>query len=171
MKKLCYRIATGLLLLVWMYMIFRFSAQPAVESEQVSGSVSYRVVEVYCEMFHKELPQSRMDALAEAIEYPVRKAAHMTEYAVMGILAFAFLAGYMQKKKKTYFAALLIVAFYAASDEIHQLFVPGRSGQFSDVCIDTLGALLGLFVFFLLQKVWEKIAKRRSFHYNENISK
>ena len=81
MKKLFYRIVTGLLLAGWMCIIFRFSAQPAVESEQVSGSVSYRMVEVYCEMFHKELTQSRMDALAGAIDYPIRKAAHMTEYA------------------------------------------------------------------------------------------
>ena len=100
MKKLFYRIVTGLLLAGWMCIIFRFSAQPAVESEQVSGSVSYRMVEVYCEMFHKELTQSRMDALAGAIDYPIRKAAHMTEYAAMGILAFAFLAGYMQHRMR-----------------------------------------------------------------------
>lgn len=171
MKKLFYRIVTGLLLAGWMCIIFRFSAQPAVESEQVSGSVSYRVVEAYCEMFHKELTQSRMDALAEAIDYPIRKAAHMTEYAAMGILAFAFLAGYMQKNAKTYLTALLIAALYATSDEIHQLFVPERAGKFTDVCIDTVGALFGLLVLFLLQKLWERIAKRRSLHYNKSILK
>lgn len=171
MGKLFYRIITGVLLAGWMLTIFRFSAQPAVESEKVSGSVSYRVVEAYCEMFHKELPQDKMAALAERIDYPIRKAAHMTEYAIMGILAYAFLAGYWEKKAQTYLAALLIAALYAASDEIHQLFVPGRAGRFSDVCIDTLGALLGLFALFLLQKIWEMIAKRRGLHYNKNISK
>ena len=112
-----------------------------------------------------------MDALAEAIDYPIRKAAHMTEYAAMGILAFAFLAGYMQKNAKTYLTALLTAALYATSDEIHQLFVPGRAGKFTDVCIDTVGALFGLLVLFLLQKLWERIAKRRSLHYNKNILK
>ncbi len=171
MKKLCYRLITGLLLAGWMFIIFRFSAQPAVESEKVSGSVSDRVVEAYCEIFHKELPQDKRDALAKRIDYPIRKAAHMTEYAVMGILAFAFLAGYMGENAKTYLASLLIAAIYAASDEIHQLFVPGRAGRFSDVCIDTLGVVLGLFALFLLQKIWERIAKRRRLHYNKNISK
>lgn len=171
MKKLCYRLVTGLLLAGWMLIIFRFSAQPAVESEKVSGSVSYRVVEAYCELFHRELPSDEIEAQAQAIDYLVRKAAHMTEYAVMALLAWAFLAGYIGKNVKTYLFALVIAAFYAGTDEFHQLFVPGRAGRFGDVCIDTLGAALFLFVLFWLQKIWEKIAKRRSLHYNKSISK
>ena len=51
---------------------------------------------------------------------------------------------------------LLIRAFYACTDEFHQLFVPGRAGLLSDVLIDSLSAVLGLVVFALLQKfvVW-----------------
>lgn len=56
-------------------------------------------------------------------------------------------------------------------DEIHQLFVPGRAGRFSDVCIDTLGAVIWLLLFTALRKLWEKIAKRRGFQYNKNRKK
>ena len=44
----------------------------------------------------------------------------------------------------------LIAALYAASDEIHQLFVPGRSGQLSDVILDSAGALAGVAAFTVL---------------------
>lgn len=44
----------------------------------------------------------------------------------------------------------LIAALYAASDEIHQLFVPGRSGQLSDVILDSAGALAGVAAFAVI---------------------
>lgn len=44
-------------------------------------------------------------------------------------------------------------AVYAATDEIHQLFVPGRAGRFSDVCIDGAGAVLGVVVFVVIVKL------------------
>ena len=168
MKKLLYRLVTGALLLCWMCTIFRFSAQPAVQSEKVSGGVAYRVVEAYCQIFHVAYTEEEMEIHAEAIDYPIRKAAHMTEYAVLGIYAFLCLIGYEQKKKIIYPASLLIAVLYATSDEIHQLYVPGRAGRFSDVCIDMSGAALGLLLVFVLQKIWEMIAKRRSFHYNKS---
>ena len=40
--------------------------------------------------------------------------------------------------------ALGIAALYAATDEIHQYFVPGWACMFTDVCIDSVGALLGV---------------------------
>ena len=40
--------------------------------------------------------------------------------------------------------ALIICCLYSISDEYHQTFVPGRSGEVRDVCVDTSGALLGV---------------------------
>lgn len=44
-------------------------------------------------------------AMAEKIEYPVRKAAHMTEYAILGLLSFAFYRGILKKEKRQFLAA------------------------------------------------------------------
>ena len=52
-------------------------------------------------------------------------------------------------------------AVYAATDEIHQLFVAGRSGRFSDVCIDSAGALAGVLVFALLVRIVKRVRARR----------
>ena len=84
MKLRIYRVITGGLLLLCMVMIFRFSAQPASESEQVSGGVAYRIVETWSHLTGTEYTQSEMEAYADRIDYPVRKLAHMTEYGILG---------------------------------------------------------------------------------------
>ena len=58
--------------------------------------------------------------------------------------------GARRKFRKEMFLPWLIAALYAASDEIHQLFVPGRSGQLSDVILDSAGALAGVAAFTVL---------------------
>ena len=58
--------------------------------------------------------------------------------------------GAWRKFRKEMFLPWLIAALYAASDEIHQLFVPGRSGQLSDVILDSAGALEGVAAFTVL---------------------
>ena len=94
MKLRIYRVITGGLLLLCMVMIFRFSAQPASESEQVSGGVAYRIVETWSHLTGTEYTQSEMEAYADRIDYPVRKLAHMTEYGILCLLACAFVRGY-----------------------------------------------------------------------------
>lgn len=58
--------------------------------------------------------------------------------------------GARRKFRKEMFLPWLIAALYAASDEIHQLLVPGRSGQLSDVILDSAGALAGVAAFTVL---------------------
>ena len=54
---------------------------------------------------------------------------------------------------------VLFVGLYAATDEIHQLFVPNREGKFADVIIDTAGALLGIFLVWFIGRVSRKFVK------------
>jgi VanZ family protein len=51
------------------------------------------------------------------------------------------------KVKDILYYSLLICYLYALSDEFHQLFVIGRSGEFKDVIIDTLGSILAIIIF------------------------
>ena len=82
----------------------------------------------------------------------VRKAAHMTEYFVLFLLCHRLLKWY-RPERKMWGYALLICILYAASDEFHQSFVPGRGASIVDVGIDTSGALLAVAV----QQLWRKI--------------
>lgn len=83
----------------------------------------------------------------------IRKTAHMTLYAIL-----AFCAACSQIKP-SFKKVLLFCACYACTDEFHQLFIPGRSGEIRDVCIDCLGACIG----FLLFTSIKKTVKSRSF--------
>lgn len=89
----------------------------------------------------------------------VRKTAHFTEYAILGALFylnFRQLPKLNSRPKKT----LLPIFFsflYACTDEVHQIFVPGRSAQFRDILIDTLGASFGILITYLIIKLFAKI--------------
>ena len=92
-----------------------------------------------------EWTKEEQEAFAETINYPVRKAAHATEYAVLGILVLVR-CKYQKKwnRKRMILTAWGISTMYAATDEIHQLFVPGRACMVTDVMIDSAGALTGI---------------------------
>ena len=75
------RLILGIMLAGWMIIIFWFSNQPATESSEISGTISYRLVEDTDEIFNWGLTTDQIGNIAGNIEYPIRKAAHMTEYA------------------------------------------------------------------------------------------
>lgn len=77
-------------------------------------------------------------------DFILRKIAHVTEYAVLSFLLKRNFHGYV-------LTGLLSFA-YAITDEIHQYFVPGRSGNFADLGIDAVGVLIGLIVYYWITK-------------------
>lgn len=135
--------------LLWMVLIFYMSSQPADESTQTSLRAGRAVCTVFVPGYRK-LPEDQKTGLARKIDHPVRKTAHATEYAVLGILVFQVF------RKKRYRKSLLTAACYAATDEFHQLFVAGRSGQITDVMIDTCGAAAGLLIVFLIRTIRQR---------------
>ncbi|HEX8281161.1 MAG TPA: VanZ family protein [Chthoniobacterales bacterium] len=82
-----------------------------------------------------------------AVQFAVRKAAHVTEYAILAALLLRAFAGPRRFLRWKYaMATLLIVAGCASLDEYHQSFVASRTGALGDVLIDCSGALLGVAV-------------------------
>lgn len=151
--------------ILWLAVIFVFSAQPDVRSYEVSGSVSYQLVKLYDHVFHAELTGQEMETAALSIEYPVRKMAHMSEYAVLSILfLMTFLAytGTVSSPRKIWITGMLSLAAVfgcACLDEFHQLFVQGREGKFTDVLIDSAGAAVALVIAGLI--LFHKMKKRK----------
>lgn len=93
----------------------------------------------------------------------VRKTAHFTEYTILGSLFFLNLKSRQKPKNSTSINILLSLIFsflYACTDELHQIFVPGRSAQFRDILIDTLGASFGATITYLTIKFFAKIKTR-----------
>jgi VanZ family protein len=97
------------------------------------------------------------DSTLGVVHFLVRKAGHFTEYAILALLAArAFRSSSSELLRSSWFwVSLLLVAFYALSDEWHQSFVPSRTASINDSLIDTAGGLSALIL------VWLR-ARRRS---------
>ena len=132
------------LLLLWMGVIFSFSAQKADESSQISSGISYQLVHELDEKLSLGWSEKKENAIAEGIEFPIRKAAHMTEYAILGWLFMGSFSAWKIKKQHKFLLAQAGTMLYAATDEYHQTFVQGRDGSIRDVLIDGAGCLIGL---------------------------
>lgn len=149
------RILAGILAILWMCMIFAFSAQESEESSEVSGAFSQQIVSGVGKLFHLNLNDEELRRIAYAIEAPVRKAAHMTEYAILSVLIYIWLGKWK--------LAIVCAALYAASDELHQRFVPGRAGRLSDIMIDSAGAVLGVLIFIGVKKCIISLRNRHKY--------
>lgn len=132
-KKKVYKL---LILILWMGIIFAFSHQPN------SGEVTHNIIE-------EIIPIIKTDAVIDIINFIIRKSAHMTEYCILTILFVSLFKEYTNNIKKIIIISIISCFLYACTDEIHQLFIIGRTGQFIDVLIDTCGGLLFIIPYYI----------------------
>lgn len=151
---------TLLPVLTVMGMIFCFSAQDGEESGRVSAAITALLLRLFVPRF-PSLDLAQQLRLTASVGFFVRKAAHFLEFALLGftlMLHFRTLAGRGICQRPALFA-MLVGAAYAASDELHQLFVFGRGPSLRDVGIDSLGVAFAVLAYLLLSAL---IGRRRS---------
>ncbi len=142
-----------ILTLIWCAVIFVFSAQNAGASSETSGSFIENVCDFIVPEFDSFTGDQR-ESLVEELQFFVRKSAHFTAYFILGILVYNSIR---PRKKPARFIIPVFFAFiYACSDELHQYFVPGRSCELRDICIDTLGAAAGTAASLAVSSVFSK---------------
>ena len=143
----CVRLAACVVaLLVWMGFIFFMSANDGDHSQGMSDGVTSVVLSAVWPGYSGMSPDEQA-AVVESLSFPVRKAGHFSEYAVLGLLAFATLRQ----------GQVLRSSFvYACFDEFHQLFVAGRSGQPFDVGVDTAGAFVAVAIAVVVVRMRER---------------
>ena len=144
---------------LWMLLIFFFSAMPEDISSEQSDYVSIRLQKIILAALSGNEEEARTEWEEWSEETPhisVRKAAHVIEYTALCILLYLEFAG----EAHAGWRAALITVLYAISDEIHQLFVPGRAGLIVDVLIDSIGAGLGLLLIFIFGRMIRNAKKR-----------
>lgn len=144
--RLAVSILAATFLLFLYFGIFFLSGQ----NGETSGSLSHRVTEVIVEQISRFAGRGWTwefrDSMVAYWEHPVRKLAHFSEYAVMGILVYLLLRPWRAKNKKLYRMVILWVFVSASLDEGHQLMVEGRCASFMDVLLDTAGGCFGTLV-------------------------
>jgi VanZ family protein len=129
------------IILLWLILIFLFSAQPSKETNSLSMGVARLVVEATASLGIGTGGAAGSVARVNAV---ARKFAHFFLYFVLGLLVSH---GMRRSGVRGWRAALLSVLFcavYATSDELHQWFVPGRQASAMDVFVDTTGAAVGI---------------------------
>ena len=140
-----YIILSALVLIAVLITIFVLSAQNGEESSSTSG-------------FFTKLIETIIGQPAD--EAIIRTLAHFCEFAGLGFLMCNFI--FALKDKLKFFLSILLSFIYAVTDEIHQIFVPERACQLSDLTIDTGGIILGVAVFCVLIIIKNKIQKAKN---------
>lgn len=157
-KEQCKRLIYLVLIIVWMITVFMFSNQNGDESQKTSKSVTEKVVQVLT--YNKAVTESEKLKLINDTDYIVRKLAHFSIYTLGGILIYNYINTFELKPNKKYIIPIMIGVLYATLDEFHQYFISERSAQILDVCIDTLGIIIGIILISLIKK-WEEVYYER----------
>ena len=144
-----------LLVILWMGLIFSFSGQTAEVSGKISSSTTAKIIAQIYPGFDSLSPDEQAEII-DTTEHFVRKIAHLTEYFILSaLLVFALLFNDFLPINRA-ILAVLISLVYAATDEIHQLFVSGRACRLSDILIDTSGAAIFAALYLLVVKLFNK---------------
>lgn len=127
----------------WYGLIWRFSAQPAAVSGDLSDRLLYRLLGRLSPAFAASAENVRTTAV-EVLSFFERKAAHMLLYFVLALLV-CFAASFLTRRLRARMGlTALAVLLLAGLDEYHQTMVPGRSGELRDVLVDLCGAGIAL---------------------------
>jgi VanZ family protein len=139
MERVAKRLSRYIPLLAWMAFI-SFASTSEFSGENTSRIIRPLLLWLF--------PRASEETL-NLVHFLVRKAAHFSEYAVMGILAGrAFSGSSIQFIRRHWFLfSLSLIALYALVDEYHQSFVPSRTASIFDSLIDTAGGLTALLVY------------------------
>ena len=122
--------------------IFDFSTHTGEESSGLSVKIAEYITDIVEKIIMSK--SDRHQEIFDVMHFLIRKGAHFTEFAILGILSFLLVRSYGLTIKNGIFIGLTYCILFAVCDEIHQLFVAGRSGNIVDVCIDSAGSLTGI---------------------------
>ena len=137
------------LIITWMLVIFNFSNQTGTSSSGLSSKI-------IAEIFNKDLTTKEKEELVDKYKVIVRKGAHFGAYFILGTLTIILFIDIKGTTKLSFIISNLICTIYAATDEIHQLFIPGRCGSIIDVLIDSCGSLTAIIIIFTITSLIKK---------------
>ena len=147
-------------------LIFGFSKQDGEESTGLSYKAADIILTVCDKAGIVDYNDNNRDSMIESVQFPIRKAAHMTEYAVLSVLIMLALIVDGLKGIRLPVISAIIATVFAATDEFHQRFVPGRYGCLRDVLIDAAGSIIGLMIAYVIYK---NMCKQRKLNVAENM--
>lgn len=133
---------------ICMAVIFYFSSRTANESAHQSSIILDFIIKIFGDNGFSD--------------FIVRKSAHFLEFTGLCVLFNS--AFYFTKGKKWIWQSIACTSLYAITDEVHQIFVDGRSCELRDWAIDTCGAITGaigfIVLFYIIKLIIDKKQKK-----------
>lgn len=160
MKKNIIRIVLFILIMVISTIIFDFSAQDG----ETSGGISKKVITVIADILN--LDEDTKVVFVEKGEGVIRKLAHFGIYTLLGLASMGFMATFNIKRKIQVLITIIWGFLYASTDELHQMFINGRTASFLDVLLDTSGIIFGVLIIILSIYILKKINKKKNIEKN-----
>lgn len=133
------------LVILWMAVIFLLSHQTGDQSSQLSQRLA--------ELLLKLVAPGYSPNLLSSIENLIRILAHGAAFFVLAILTGRAFTRTSIQDIRNAILTFIICTLYAASDELHQAFVPGRAGQWQDFLVDIAGIILAVMVYQLITSI------------------
>lgn len=175
MKKAILSIIILIFAILWAVGIYKLSSMNTQNSNGKSTDIIAIFIEDTLEVTNEygitnsHPTNSKLARVSQLINAPMRKVMHASVYLVLAFLAIVFFNVLMNNKH--YWIALILTLIisigFAVSDEIHQTYVSGRTGQFLDVVIDSIGALVGIFIYTTYYIVYKNGYKKGITERNE----
>lgn len=128
-------------------MIFIFSSESGEDSAETSDALTMAVIRLFDTGYEQREAEEQAD-IYEFASLVVRKCAHFSEFALLGLFLRWLFASYTDRHRSM--AAWGIGTAYAVTDELHQLFVTQRAAMGMDVAVDSLGVMAGVLLAWAL---------------------
>ena len=135
------------LTIIWMGLVFYLSA----ENADASSKTSQAFLDQLIAMFNIKTRAS--------LEGTIRTWAHFVLYLSGGLVSSGFFMFWLLEHKRKFLYCSAFGVLYAVSDEIHQIFVPGRAFEVKDIVVDCAGFLLGVMVVGVMRRVATRNAR------------
>lgn len=155
MKKIMIRTILIITIILTSSMIFGFSNQNAEQSSSISAKITKVITKNIKSIQEKEIDEK--ERIEQRIHSIIRKIAHYVIYIFLGIQIMFFISTYNINELDQISISLISGMIYSITDELHQAFIPGRAAQITDIMLDSLGVLTGIFMSLFLMKIVEII--------------
>lgn len=168
MKKVILSMVLLMLAILWAAGIYKLSSMNTQNSNGKSTDIIAMFIEDTLDVTNEygitnsHPTDSKLARVSQLINAPMRKVMHASVYLVLAFLTIVFLNVLMNNKHYwiAFILTLIICVGFAISDEYHQTFVSGRTGQPLDVIIDSAGAMIGISIYTTYYIVYENGYKK-----------
>ena len=163
------RSVLAILICLNLWLIFFFSSENGEESSERSDGVADVIAGVIVDGYEEMTPPEQSE-VRRNIGLPIRKLAHITEYLTLSFLICTLVSTFTEKLIFRLSVGVAFSFLYAMSDELlHQGLVSGRAGVFTDVLIDSFGAILGAILAWVIYAKLTKLLKGNRKNENNEV--